>query len=71
MLGATSSGMSHQLREIYSICKWNVATHEWKVHNGKIEIEEGQTTKCLSFVCIHLCLNQNIIIQVEIQISST
>jgi hypothetical protein len=47
MLGTTGSGMSHQLREIYSICKccWNVATHEWKVHNGKIEIEEGQTTK--------------------------
>ena len=27
-------------RYIYSICRccWNVATYEWKVHNGKIEI---------------------------------
>ena len=34
------SGISYQLRDIYSICRccWNVATHKWKVHNGKIEI---------------------------------
>ena len=39
-IGTTSSGISYQLRYIYSICKcwWNVATYEWKVHNGKIEI---------------------------------
>jgi hypothetical protein len=32
--------ISYQLREIYSICRcyWNVATYEWKVHDGKIEI---------------------------------
>ena len=35
-----SSGLSNQLREIYSICRcfWNVVTYKWKVHNGKIEI---------------------------------
>jgi hypothetical protein len=40
LIGTTSSGISYQLREIYSICRccWNVATYEWKVHNGKIEI---------------------------------
>ena len=39
-LGTTSSGISYQLRYIYSICRccWNVATCKWKVHNGKIEI---------------------------------
>jgi hypothetical protein len=36
----TISGISYQLRDIYSIyrCCWNVATYEWKVHNGNIEI---------------------------------
>jgi hypothetical protein len=40
LIGTTSSGISYQLRDIYSICRccWNVATYEWKVHNGKIEI---------------------------------
>jgi hypothetical protein len=40
LIEATSSGISYQLRDIYSICRccWNVATYEWKVHNGKIEI---------------------------------
>jgi hypothetical protein len=34
------SGISYQLRDIYSICRccWNVATYKWKVHNGNIEI---------------------------------
>jgi hypothetical protein len=34
MTGTTSSGTSHQLRDIHSICRccWNVATHKWKVH---------------------------------------
>ena len=34
------SWISYQLRDIYSIYRycWNVATSEWKVHNGKIEI---------------------------------
>jgi hypothetical protein len=38
-IGTTSSGISYQLRDIYSICRccWNVATYEWKVHNGKIQ----------------------------------
>jgi len=40
MLGTRSSGISYQLRDIYTICRhcWNVATYKWKVHNGKIEI---------------------------------
>jgi hypothetical protein len=39
MIGATSSGISYHLREMYSIyvCCWNVATYKWKMHNGKIE----------------------------------
>ena len=34
-----NSGISNQLREIYSICRcdWNAATHKWKVHNGKLK----------------------------------
>jgi hypothetical protein len=40
LIGATNSGISYHLREIYSICRscWNVATNKWKVHNGNIEI---------------------------------
>jgi hypothetical protein len=42
VIGTTSSGISYQLRDIhvYFICRccWNVATYNWKVHNGKIEI---------------------------------
>jgi hypothetical protein len=40
MIGTTSSEISYQLRDIYSICRccWKVATYKWKVHNGKIEI---------------------------------
>jgi hypothetical protein len=36
----TSSGISYQLRDIYSIyrCCWNVVAYEWKVYNGKSEI---------------------------------
>ena len=36
----TSSGISDQLKDIYSIyrCCWDVATCKWKIHNGKIEI---------------------------------
>jgi len=32
--GTTISGISYQLRDIYSICMycWNVATYKWKVH---------------------------------------
>jgi hypothetical protein len=39
IIETTSSEISDQLRDIYSICRccWNVATHKWKVHNGKIE----------------------------------
>jgi hypothetical protein len=35
-----SSGISHQLRDIFSKCRCcrNFATYKWKVHNGKIEI---------------------------------
>ena len=38
--GTTSSGISYQLRDIFSICRccWNDATYKWKDHNGKIEI---------------------------------
>jgi hypothetical protein len=40
MIATISSGISNQLRDIYSICRccWNVAIYKWKVHNGKIEI---------------------------------
>jgi hypothetical protein len=40
MVGTTSSGISYQLRDIYSICRccWDVATYTWKVHNGEIEL---------------------------------
>jgi hypothetical protein len=40
LIGTTTSGISYQLREIYSICMccWNVATYKWEVHNGKIVI---------------------------------
>ena len=40
LIGTTSSGISYQLRDIYSICRccWNVATYKRKVHKGKIEI---------------------------------
>ena len=40
MVNITSSGISNQLRNMYSICRccWNIATYRWKVHNGKIEI---------------------------------
>jgi hypothetical protein len=40
LIGTTSSGISYQLREIYSTCRycWNVVTYRWKVHNEKIEI---------------------------------
>jgi hypothetical protein len=34
MIGTTSSGISYQLRDIYSIyrCCWDLATYKWKVH---------------------------------------
>ena len=40
LIGTTISGISYQLRDIYSICRccWNVATYEWKVRNGKMEM---------------------------------
>ena len=40
MIGTTSSGISDQLRYIYSICRcyWDVATSKWKVHNGEIAV---------------------------------
>jgi hypothetical protein len=34
----TNSGISYQLRNIWSICRWNIAAYKWKVHNGKFEI---------------------------------
>ena len=35
----TNSGISYQLRDIYSISRywWNFAIHKWKGHNTKIE----------------------------------
>ena len=52
VIGTTSSGISDQLRDVYSICRccWNVATYKWKVHNGKIEIIS------FSFVVKYRCL---------------
>jgi hypothetical protein len=40
LIGATSSGISYHLRDIYSIyrCCWNGVTYKLKVHNGNIEI---------------------------------
>jgi hypothetical protein len=40
LIETTSSGMSDQLRDIYSICRycWIIVTYKWKVHNGKIVI---------------------------------
>jgi hypothetical protein len=40
LIGTTSSQIQYQLRDVYSICRccWSVATYEWKVHNGNIEI---------------------------------
>jgi hypothetical protein len=40
LIGTTGSGISSQLRDIYSICRCrcNVAANKWKVHNWKIEI---------------------------------
>ena len=40
LIGTTSSVISYQLTDIYSICRccWDVATYKQKVHNGKIEI---------------------------------
>ena len=40
MIRTINSGISYQLRDIYSICRccWNVATYKWKVHNGKTEV---------------------------------
>jgi hypothetical protein len=48
LIGTTSSGIWHELRDIYSICCWNAATYEWKVHHGIIEI--------ISFVVKYLYL---------------
>ena len=38
MIGTTSSGISYQLRHVYTMCRcyWNVATYKWKVDDGKI-----------------------------------
>ena len=39
LIGATSSGISYHLRDIYSICCcWKGATFKSNVHNGNIEI---------------------------------
>jgi len=40
MIETTNAGISYQLRDIESICKycWNVITYIWKIHNVKIEI---------------------------------
>jgi hypothetical protein len=44
----------YQMRDIYSICRccWDVATHKWKVQNGKIEI----ISFVVSFVLNHPAL---------------
>ena len=54
MIGTTSSGISDQLREIYSICRcsWNVATYEWKAHNWKIEIISSQVSDKLHCIIV-------------------
>jgi hypothetical protein len=40
MIATINSGISNQLRDIYSTCRfcWNVATYKLKIHNEKIEI---------------------------------
>jgi hypothetical protein len=40
MIETASSGISYQLRDMYSIrrCCWNVAIYKRKVHHGKIKI---------------------------------
>ena len=40
MIGTSGCGISYKLGDVYSICRycWHVATYEWKIHNGKIEI---------------------------------
>jgi hypothetical protein len=40
LIGTTSTGISGKLRDLYSICRcrWDVATYNWKVHDGKMEI---------------------------------
>ena len=50
MIETTSSGMSNQLRDIYSICGycWNVVTYKWKVHNHLI-------CRKVSFLTGHHC----------------
>jgi hypothetical protein len=37
LIKTTSSGMSDQLRDIYSICRYccNVVTYKWKIYNEK------------------------------------
>jgi hypothetical protein len=50
LTGTISSGISDQLRDIYSICRccWNVATYKWKVLNVKIEIISFVVVSCFS-----------------------
>jgi hypothetical protein len=54
LIGTIISGISYQLRDIYSICGccWNVATYERKVHNVKIEI--------ISFVVVSFLIGYGI-----------
>ena len=59
LIGATRSRISYHLRDIYSICMccWNGATHQWKVHNGKIDI--------ISFV-VEFCAEPPLIVDFDV-----
>ena len=70
-VGAVTSGIPHQLRHVYSICRScrYVAAYQYRVYNEKIEIiifvpkvKQNQiqinttTIICLFFVCLFVCL---------------
>jgi hypothetical protein len=51
LTGTTSSRISYQLRDIYSIyrCCWNVAIYKWKVYNGTIILLSWQEPQALEY----------------------
>jgi hypothetical protein len=50
MIRTTSSEISYQLTDMYSIYRycWNAATYKWTIHNGKIEINSFGVKKVVS-----------------------
>jgi hypothetical protein len=51
LTGITSSRISYQLRDIYSMYRycWNVATYKWKVYNGTIILLSWQEPQALEY----------------------